>query len=200
MKKAAVITAGILLGAGLLIFIGGLIMGGGLKPIRFETKTYPVDEPFTDIRMDTQITDILILPSTDGTMYVSAAEAEKIHHSVSVSDGTLTIKNVDERTWIDRLFPTFDMQMIVYLPETSYHGFSAECRTGNIEIADRFTFESIDIKNTTGSVKCAASASGRMKIEANTGDITLENITAEELWLSVSTGRIAIGKATICSQ
>jgi hypothetical protein len=197
MKKAMIIIASILLGAGLLIFIGGLLLGGGLKPVQFETKTYPVTEPVTGIRLDTHKTDVLILPSPDGTLLVSAAEAERIHHTVTVQDGTLRIETVDERTWFDMLFPTHGVQMIVYLPETSYQSLSAECRTGEVEIAKDFVFDSIDIKNSTGSVKCAASANGRMKIEASTGDITLENVRAEELWLAVSTGGITVNGAEI---
>ncbi len=197
MRKGIIITASILLAAGLLIFIGGLLLGGGLKPMQFETKTYPVTEPVADIRLDTHRTDILILPSPDGTLLVSAAEAERIHHTVTVQDGTLTIETVDERTWIDMLLPTFDQQMIVYLPETSYRSLSAQCRTGNVEIAKDFTFRSIDINNSTGGVSCNASATGRIRIEASTGDIALENVKAEELWLVVSTGRIAVKGAEI---
>ena len=63
MRKGIIITASILLTAGLLIFIGGLLLGGGMKPMQFETKTYPVTEPVADIRLDTHRTDILILPS-----------------------------------------------------------------------------------------------------------------------------------------
>ena len=39
MRKGIIITASILLAAGLLIFIGGFLLGGGMKPMQFETKT-----------------------------------------------------------------------------------------------------------------------------------------------------------------
>lgn len=197
MKKAAIITASILTGLGLLIFIGGLILGGGLEPMKSEIKTQAVNEPFTDIRINTHEADIVLTPSSDGTCSVEIAEAEKVKHTVSVMDGALCIETLDARNWLDRLFPIGHHSVIVHLPETSYRTLTAECRTGKFEIAKDFTFASIDIRNSTGDVSCGASAGGRMKIEASTGDITLENVRAEELCLIVSTGRITVKGAEI---
>lgn len=197
MRKGAIITAVILIAAGLLIAVGGLAAGGSFKPMEYETKTYPVSEPVTGICLKTQITDVQLMPSPDGTTYVSAGETDGIRHTVTVQNGTLTIETVDERSRIDRILPLPDLQMNVYLPATSYRELSAVCRTGCLEIAKEFTFESVDINCSTGDVRCGASASGCMKIETSTGDIRLDNVKAEDLWLIVSTGRIEIGKAEI---
>lgn len=197
MKKAVIIIASILLGAGLLIFIGGLFMGGSLKPMKSETKTQPVGESFTSIHIDTHEADVILAPSSDGTCSVEFAEAKKIKYTVSVKDDTLCIETLDERTWVDRLFPIGHHSVIVHLPEASYQTLSVKCRTGELEIAKDFIFDSIDIKNSTGNIKCAASANGRIRIEASTADIELENVKAEELWLTVSTGGITVNGAEI---
>ncbi len=197
MKKGAVITAIVLLTAGLLIFVGGLFAGGSLPPMTYEAMRYSVNEPFADIHIDTHEMNIEFILSEDGTCSVDSAVTEKFYPNVTVRDGVLTVTTVDERTWVDRLMMSADQPMQIRLPETSYRSLSAQCRTGNVEIAKDFTFDSIDINNSTGGVSCNASATGRIRIEASTGDIALENVKAEELWLVVSTGRIAVKGAEI---
>lgn len=197
MKKGAIITAIVLLTAGLLIFVGGLFAGGSLPPMTYEAMRYSVNEPFADIHIDTHEMNIEFILSEDGTCSVDSAVTEKFYPNVTVWDGVLTVTTVDERTWVDRLMMSADQPMQIRLPGTAYRKLSVESHTGDVTVDSRFSFDNVQITASTGDVTCAASASGRMKIEANTGDITLENITAEELWLSVSTGRIAIGKAAI---
>lgn len=197
MKKGAIITAIILLTLGLLLFVVGLSAGGSLKPITYETKTYPVAESFTNIRIDTHDADIRIAPSTDGTCSAVCSEAEKIKQTVSVQDGTLTVMTVDERTWVDRLFPNADQIVLVYLPQSTYANLEIDSHTGDTELPNSISFERISITCSTGDVKCAASAVGKIEIKTSTGGIALENVKANALALTVTTGNIKVNNAKI---
>lgn len=197
MKKGAIITAIVLLSAGLLIFVGGLFMGGSFRPVEAETKTYPVTEPFTDIHIETQETDIVFLLSTDGTCSVEGAETEKVHLNVSVENGALTVTTVDERTWVDRLIPHVDQPMQIRLPETAYKTLSVESHTGDVTVPDSFAFEQVRITASTGDVTCGASSEDAIEITAGTGDITLDGVRAKTASLAVSTGRITVRGASV---
>ena len=197
MKKGAIITAIVLLSAGLLIFVGGLFMGGSFRPVEAETKTYPVTEPFTDIHIETHETDIVFLLSTDGTCSVEGAETEKVHLNVSVENGALTVTTVDERTWVDRLIPHVDQPMQIRLPEKAYKTLSVESHTGDVTVPDSFAFEQVRITASTGDVTCGASSEDAIEITASTGDITLDGVRAKTASLAVSTGRITVRGASV---
>ena len=190
MKKGVIITAAVLLGAGLLIFVGGLFAGGNLPPVTYEAKSYAIGEPFTDIRLDTHERDIEFFPSADGTCSVACAETEKNYVNVSVQNGVLTVTSVDERTWTDRLFMSADQPLQVRLPEMNYRTLTVESHTGDVTVPDGFSFKNIRITCSTGDVACSASASGAIEIATTTGDISAEGVKADTLSLSVSTGRV----------
>ena len=117
MKKGIIITAVVLIAVGILIFVVGLLAGKGLQPITQEAKSYQVNEPFTEIRIDTDEADIELLPSSDGTCSVAGVETEKFYYRVSVENGVLTVTSVDERTWVDRLMMHADQPLQIHLPQ-----------------------------------------------------------------------------------
>ena len=197
MKKGAIITAIILISAGILIFVGGLFAGGGLKPLQYETKSYSVADPFTGICIDTHEMDIQLIPSSDGTCSVACAETEKLHVNVSVEEGVLKVVTVDERTWVDRLMPHADQPLQIFLPQTAYDALSVESRTGDVQAPGDFTFARIQIRCSTGDVACAAPASGPIEITTSTGAIAVDSASAESLTLSVTTGRVAVRGTTV---
>ena len=197
MKKGAIITAIVLLTAGLLIFVGGLFAGGSLPPMTYEAMRYSVNEPFADIHIDTHEMNIEFILSEDGTCSVDSAVTEKFYPNVTVRDGVLTVTTVDERTWVDRLMMSADQPMQIRLPGTAYRTLSVESHTGDVTVDSRFSFDNVQITASTGDVTCGASTENAIEITASTGDITLENVKAEELWLVVSTGRIAVKGAEI---
>ena len=196
MKKGFIITAAVLLVVGLAVFAGAFISSGfnfsKMGSDSYVTNTYTVDKEFDRIDIDTSVTDITFKPSEDGKFRaVCSEERDKVHHQVSVEDGTLKITVSDEREWFDYIsFFSKSMSMTVYLPEGRYESLRIDSSTGDVTIPGSFSFESIDIKVSTGDVSCSASAEGKVKIGASTGDITLGGISAEDVELSVSTGKI----------
>lgn len=197
MKKGAIITAIVLLTAGLLIFVGGLFAGGSLPPMIYEAMRYSVNEPFADIHIDTHEMNIEFILSEDGTCSVDSAVTEKFYPNVTVRDGVLTVTTVDERTWVDRLMMSADQPMQIRLPGTAYRTLSVESHTGDVTVDSRFSFDNVQITASTGDVTCGASAENAIEITASTGDITLDGVRAKTVSLAVSTGRIAVNGAEI---
>lgn len=169
-----------------------------LSTDHYETNTYKIQDDFNNIHMETDTADIVFTLSGDGNCRVECYEEENAKHTVTVKDGTLTIKLIDERTvsdYIGYIGIHYDTPKItVYLPEYQYTSLFIEEDTGDIEIPKDFQFETVEIKVSTGDVKVFASASEWMQIETNTGDLQVTDSVVGSLALSVSTGRMTVSQ------
>lgn len=206
MKKGrmiAFIVAASLILLGIIIFAGAMtVIGWNFRSFdtnKFETNTHEITDAFGSICVDTDTADIALFKSEDGRCKVVLYEDTNLNHSASVTDGTLTIKLEDTRKWYEHIsLFSFSTPMIsIYLPEDEYSALTVREDTGDIEIPKELRFESIDIKCSTGDVRCYASTSEKINISTTTGSITLDGISAGSAELSVSTGSIKIS-SLIC--
>lgn len=190
-----------------LVIIGSVIFAAAmtaykwdftkLGTVRYETATHSISEDFADIAIDTDTADIIFALSDDGMCKVICYEQENEKHSVEVRDGTLSIDVVCEKEWYEYIGVNFGTPRItVYLPESEYSSLCIKESTGDIKIPAEFEFESIDITASTGDVENYACASGAVTIETDTGDIRVKDISAAELKLSVSTGKVVVDSVT----
>lgn len=164
-----------------------------LSTDRFETNTYEISEKFSDIKVNTDTADILFAASSDHTSRVVCHEGKNVKHSARVQDGTLTVSAADDRKWYEHIGFSFHSPTVtVYLPKTEYASLVIEESTGDITLPKDFTFDSVDLRLSTGHVDCLASSAGRVRIETGTGDIRLQNLSAGELDLTVSTGSVDV--------
>ena len=190
-----------LIAAASLVTIGAIIFAAAmtayhwdfsrLSTDHFETNTYEINEEFSDIKLNTETADILFAVSDDNTGRVVCYEAEKMKHSVSVQDGTLTVSVVDDREWYEHIGISFHSPKVtVYLPKAEYASLVIKGSTGDITLPKDFTFGRMDLSLSTGHVNILASSFGLMRIETSTGDIRLQDLSAGELDLTVSTGHV----------
>lgn len=196
-KKAIVwlIIGGSLVLVGAIIFVGVVAMLNwdfkNFSTVKYLTNEYDITEEYKSILIESDTADVVIVASDDEKSTVSCYEQSKLKHSVSVVDGVLTIKLVDTRKWYEYIGIGFESSKIkVVLPAGEYSSLCVKEHTGKVEIANGFSFENMDIIATTGDVENYASASGIMKIKTSTGYITLRDVSAGTLELSVSTGNI----------
>ena len=184
-----------------LVLIGGIVFSGVMAMLKWDftklstnkyvTNEYEINESFSAISIDVDTTDVKFVPSEDSKCSVSCYEQTNMKHSVTVKDGTLTIKVIDARKWYEHIGIGFNSPSItVYIPKGEYGQLLLKSDTGDVEIPKEFKFEKIDISTDTGDVKNYASASGSIKIKTDTGDVCVENISAAEFDVSVSTGDI----------
>jgi len=186
----------------------GCIMAGGsmfmsdwnfskLSTVKYETHEYVLEQGFENIRIVTNTADVTLLPSSDDNTSVVCYEQKNVNHCVTSDHQTLSIEVVDNRKWYEHIGINFSTPKItVYLSQKAYAALSITSNTGHVTIPGNFTFESIDISEHTGNVSCNASVSGKIKIRTTTGDIQTENLSANHLDLSVSTGNISVSGVT----
>ena len=164
-----------------------------LASSQFETKTYEINDDFSDISIDTDIDNIVFLPSEDGECKVVCDEYENMNHTVEVENKTLVIKSRDERKWYEHIGISIENpKLTVYLPKTDYNSLLIKENTGFVELPNDFEFETIDIKTTTGYVKTSASAKEKIKIETSTGLVKVNGVSAETLEITVTTGMVNV--------
>ncbi len=184
-----------------LILIGAIIFVGAmmalnwdftkLSTVKYETNHYEISESFKNINVLTDTANITFVPSENSK--VVCYEENKVKHLVTVQDDTLVIEASVDKKWYEHIGINFGTPKItVYIPAGEYGALTVKASTSNTEIPKDFKFESVDISQSTGGVKCFASASGDIKIKTSTGKIALEKITAASLEIKVSTGEANI--------
>ena len=182
-----------------LVLIGTIIFAGvmsalewdfsSLSTAKYVTNEYQISGSYKNIMVLTNTANISFVPSE--TTKVVCYEQAKVKHSVTVRDNTLLIEVNDTRKWYEHIGINFGSPKItVYIPKGEYGTLTIKGDTGNTEIPNDFTFESIYILQSTGDVKCLSSAGGDIKIKTSTGNIKVKNITAGSLELKASTGDI----------
>ena len=170
-----------------------------LATVKYQTSEHTIAESFADISILTDTADITFLPAQSAESIVVCKEQENIRHSVTVEDGTLKITLTDTRKWYEYVGISFEKSTItVYLPKSEYEKLTVKESTGDIVIHENFSFESINVRTSTGNVESRASATEDIIIKTSTGDIKVENISAGSLDLSVTTGKITASSVT-CS-
>ena len=204
MKRSTsywLIIAVVLIVAGLILFTGVMSANAwdfkAIGLIGYETRTLDINEQFDSISIQSDTADIQFMPSEDGQCHMVLREQQKVKHSVSIKNGSLTVEVKDERKWYEHLsILASSPQINIYLPLSEYAALSIKESTGDVVIPGGFTFGNIDISASTGDIACAASVSGLISIKTSTGDIRIESLHAGEVQLSVSTGKVEVYSVT----
>lgn len=191
-----------------LILIGCAVFGAAmamqewdfskLNNHNFETNTHEITESFGAILVDTDTAYVEVLPSEDGVCRVICREEAKAKHTLSVQQGVLRVELDDNRKWFDYINIGWGTspKITVYLPNTEYTSLTVRTDTGYVNINKAFCFDQIDVRVSTGNVKCFASCTGEIKLSGTTGRIVAEGISAAKLSVSTSTGGIKLSGVT----
>jgi DUF4097 and DUF4098 domain-containing protein YvlB len=182
---------------GAVIFVGAMFMLNWdflkLSTVKYETNTYEINEQFSDISIITDTADITFISSDDGKTKIVCDEAVNEKHNVYISENTLKIEVYNQRKWYHHIGINFKTpKLTVYLGKNQLGNLVIKEDTGDIKIPAEFSFSSIDIKLSTGDVENYASVSADIKIETTTGHIKTENITAQNVSLTATTGKIDV--------
>ncbi len=190
-----------------LILIGGILFTGVMTMLKFdfsklsatkyETQTYAITEPLRHVSICAKTADIVLVSGEDAASVV-CHEQTHLKHTVQVEEGTLMITVHDTRKWYEyiTLFNFETPKITVTLPSGTYNTLAVTSSTGDVEIPNGFTWETIDISATTGDVRCDASAVGAMNIHLSTGNIDINNASAGSADLTVTTGDITVNDLT----
>ncbi len=167
-----------------------------LSTEKYETNTYQISEEFNNISMELKTADVFFMPSTDEMCKVVCYEPEKVKHLATVSDETLTISVVDKRQWYDHIGVMVDSPKItVYLPEKEYASLFIKGSTGDVEVLNDMQVESVDIAVSTGNISLENVTTDNMNLSVSTGDITAALVKCEgEVKVKVGTGKTKLDR------
>ena len=202
MKILCFIAAALVL-IGAIIFLVILAMNGwsfkNLDTTEYETVEHTVTDEFHSVDIVSDTSDIKILPSENGEVKIVSFEPKYEKLSVSVSDGVLKLNSKNDKKWYQHIF-SFSVKspaFTVYLPKAEYTSLTVNESTGDVEIAEGFTFGNMDISISTGDVKITSTVNELMKIKVSTGDITLENSTVGSAEIKLSTGDLTVNALSV---
>ena len=186
----------------LLILLGLALVLGALFAVDFDTavlsgetvtmNAYEINDAFRQIKIDTKATDVCLRLSENRQCSVVCEERDAMKHTVSVADGTLMIVMNDRRDWTDYL-TLFSKQrrMTVYLPAEFFESLTLSCGTGDVWIPEGVSFGSAEIMTSTGNIRIDDVSADEMTLTVSTGDIMLKNVSASgTLSITSSTGDV----------
>ena len=198
-NKILIITATVFLIAGLVIFtIASASVTFDFSKFstkKYMTNTYEISENFENISIGVNTPEITFARSDGNGCQIKIYDEERVEYSATVQNGTLSITADDTRKWYQHIGIYVESPTLtVYLPEKAYTSLSVNTDTGNINIPDNCSFESVAVNSDTSDVHCNAKVSENIKISVNSGYITLDNINinTERIELSSSTGEIEL--------
>lgn len=166
--------------------------------VKFEEKVHLIDEKFENIKIDNTLCDIFIIPSEDEECKVVCHDEKKRYHTVEVIDNTLTINSIDSRKWYEEFYFGFifnwndSISLSIYLPKKEYTELYVNTFSGDINIANSFTFKNAKVESTSGDIKCSAKFKGDVKFDSTSGDIELSNVSANNISADTTSGDINI--------
>ena len=195
----------ILLLAIILVVVGSIFIGVNLKAAfnkekeKLEELTYTPDGAIENFDFSLDITDIEFIPSE--TTKVEYQDSEYVKHTITVEGTTLKVTSVDTRNWYNRVFHfvSISFKVKVYIPAGSYNELIIDNETGDLKIPSGFTFNNVNIKQSTGDVSFNANVVNDIKIKVSTGDINFDGINAGTVSINGSTSDLRMDSSTIKS-
>lgn len=197
LKKKAIIAALIMIAVGFAISIYAMgMMNFNLKSINtisFVTNTYTVDKAFSNISIDGAECIVRMLPSQDDSCKIVCYEGNRIYHSVTVHNDTLTIERHDNRKWYEHFGIYWgSMEIRIYLPESEFTSLYANSLSGDIVIPEGFSFETAKVQSISGNVNFCASVSKDLSVKTVSGELYVGEVAPDKLAVQSISGDITI--------
>ncbi len=195
MKKVIlipIIIGSVLLVTGSVLF--GVAIANSAKTAKRETKEYVASEAFTNLDLNLSISDLEFKVSEDDSKKLVYDETEVDKYEIGISDNTLKVKFIDERKWYERAFNwNFKpLKMTVYLPAGNYDDLTIKISTGDTKIPSNFSFNNLNYKASTGDLILESNITEYAKVESSTGNNVVKGISPKKMDLEADTGNISL--------
>lgn len=196
-KKIALIVAVALIAVGTVAAFGAWAASGfdfkKMGTVDCVTKTYAIEEAFTDISVKNAGCDIRFAPSDDGSCKIVCTESEKISHSVTVQDNTLTVERQDQGKWYERIgIFRSSMEITVYLPQSEYASLHITGTSGTIDIPRDFTFGTATLETASGDINFFSAVRSDLSVETASGDLHIRGVGLKSLRAQTDSGDITL--------
>lgn len=188
---------------GSAIIAGSIIFGFAIASQgknKLEDKTFELDGEVSNFDINISIADLEF--KVGDSAKVVCHESEKEHHEVTLKDGTLSIKFVDEKEWYEKIFnwSLDQFKVTVYVPAGEYGNLKIKAATGDITVPHDFSFADLNAKVSTGDYDIRSNVTNKIDVESSTGMVHLGELTTKEMNVKCSTGRINILKCTVAEK
>ncbi len=200
MKKGTIawlIVAAIFIIAGGTVFVGAMTAlnwdFSGLSTFEYEEKQLEITEEYQNITVRTKTANVVFELSKDDKTTVYFTEQKNLHHTVTVTDGSLTVEVKDTRKWYEHIGISLKEQTVrIVLPMGSYGKLAINNTTGDVTVPNGLTFESAGIQTTTGGISLKAAISGNAYLRATTGEVFIWSEEIGSLSAFASTGSVSL--------
>lgn len=197
--KKIIWIAAILILVGAVFCIGAMAAGGfdwnRLGTMSYVTRTHRIDQAFSGIVVESEEYSVRLLPSQDGECKVLCTDSEdgKLFHTVSVLEGTLTIRRQDDRSWHEHVGTSFaKMEIEVYLPQKDYESLTVRTASGRVEVSRELSFADARVETASGSVHFSAEAGKELTVKTASGRIQISNASPEAMSVRSASGSITL--------
>ena len=191
-----------------LLVLGGIVLvaGGACIAVGYvnhkqnETEvinTHDFEDDITKLDLGVRTANIEIVKTDEAKTTVICEEKEKVYHEVTVKDGLLKIRQVDERKWYERYIFNFNfkqMKVTVFLPKDTYEGLTLDSATGSINVKEGFAFGDVKSSTSTGSFSMEGCTANDVTLKSSTGSNYIERVNANKISMKSSTGSLNIKK------
>lgn len=164
-----------------------------LSTTKYVTNEYEIAEDFNKISIDVRTACVVFEKSENDLCKVVCREEEKLKHEVKVEDGSLLIKETDDRELSDYININLSVdttKITVYLPKTEYEEIKVNTSTGNIHIAE-LKADTMNLNVSTGNVYLTDVTCDNLTSDGSTGNTTLTRVVAaEKFYIKRSTGNV----------
>ena len=196
----------ILLNAAIIFTAAGVLLGladmasgkkelWGVGNMAFETKSYEINERFSDIEVEDVECGIKIQCSPDNRCRVICpVRADgSVYRTAEVNNGVLRIERHDK----GKLFSFFSLppaDIEVYLPEGEYGKLTAYSTSGRIAVDEGLSFESARLESVSGSIEMYSDVKDNLRAESTSGRVTVENASPEKLTAKSKSGSVSLSR------
>lgn len=196
MKKVLIIALILLIVGVVLVVVGWVFLNpADMNTVKDAVKVYHISELPQQININTLNSRVELRPIEGDEWRVECMDKEKLYHTVDLSDGVLTIKQIDTRQWYDHIgiLKGFqNLSVIVYLPAQVYESLNIHALSGSIKVEEGFVFSNASLQNTSGSITCASSVAGALNVKNTSGSISVSGNVGGDSIVKNASGSIHI--------
>ena len=194
----------------LVVAIGGVLLFAGLSAVRFNVKDldkttfvtshYDFDGPVREIDVEGRTVDVALLPAENGRCRVVCTETEREKYTVTLADGTLTVRPAEEGrlSWTSFLSLFKSPKLTVYLPAGSYERLKVTLSTGDVAADRSLAFGQLEVELSTGDLTLSGVRAETVTVRGRTGDVHLSDMTPKTAAITLSTGDVTLTNV-VCS-
>lgn len=196
-KKIIIITACSLIGLGVILMGAAVAVDGASL---FHTpeavlNTINIEESFENIDVDSVECDIQFIKAENDECKIESVDEKNIVTEAEVRDNTLYINRVDKRKWYESIggvyFGYRTPRITVFLPETEYKKLSILSASGDTCISGDFSFESAEVRSSSGDIEFLADVLKNAEVKSISGDVSV-NTDAESLTACSTSGNVVV--------